>query len=120
MITLRAEFPNPDDTLLPGMFARGRLEQAVNDQAIAVSQRAVVHGADGGATVYVVTPDNKIEVRTVKADTALGDKWIVTSGLKTGERVVVEGLQKIKPGMTVNPVPFVPATNAPAMTQPNS
>ena len=119
MITLRAEFPNPDDELLPGMFARGRLEQAVNDQAIAVSQRAVVHGADGGATVFIVTPDNKIEVRPVKANTALGDQWIVTSGLKTGERVVVEGLQKIKPGMTVNPVPFVPATNAPAMTQTN-
>jgi membrane fusion protein (multidrug efflux system) len=119
MITLRAEFPNSDDVLLPGMFARGRLEQAVNDQAIAVSQRAVVHGADGGATVYVVTPDNKIEVRSVKADTALGDKWIVTSGLKTGERVVVEGLQKIKPGMTVNPVPFVPATNAPAAAPTN-
>jgi membrane fusion protein (multidrug efflux system) len=116
---LRAEFPNPDDVLQPGMFARGRLEQAVNSTAIAVSQRAVVHGADGGATVFVVTPDNKIEVRPVKADTALGDKWIVTGGLKTGDRVVVDGLQKIQPGMTVNPAPFVPATNAPSMTPPN-
>jgi membrane fusion protein (multidrug efflux system) len=79
----------------------------------------VVHGPDGGATVFVVTPDNKIEVRPVKADTALGDQWIVTSGLKTGERVVLEGLQKIQPGMTVNPVPFAPATNAPAASQPN-
>jgi membrane fusion protein, multidrug efflux system len=119
MITLRAEFPNPDDILLPGMFARGRLEQAVNNGAISVSQRAVVHGADGGTTVFVVTPDNKIEVRPVTADTALGDRWIVTSGLKAGDRVVVEGLQKIQPGMTVNPAPFVPATNAPVRTQTN-
>ena len=120
MITLRSEFPNPDEVLLPGMFARGRLEQAVDNLAITVSQRAVVHGPDGGATVFVVTPDNKVEVRPVKADTALGDQWIVTGGLKTGERVVVDGLQKIQPGMTVNPVPFVPATNAPAASQPNS
>ena len=119
MITLRAEFPNPDNVLLPGMFARGRLEQAVNSVAIAVLQRAVVHGADGGTTVFIVTPDDKIEVRPVKADTAVGDKWIVTSGLKPGERVVVEGLQKIKPGATVKPVPFVPAINASAMPPAN-
>ena len=72
MVTLRAEFPNPDDLLLPGMFARGRLEQAVNSEAIAVSQRAVVHGPDGSASVLVVTPDNKVEVRPIKADTAVG------------------------------------------------
>jgi membrane fusion protein (multidrug efflux system) len=68
----------------------------------------------------VVTPDNKVEQRTIKADTALGDdKWIVTGGLKTGERVIVDGLQKVQPGMSVSPVPFE-ATNAPAAGQPNS
>lgn len=119
MITLRAEFPNPDDLLLPGMFARGQLEQAVNSEAIAISQRAVSHGADGGATVLIVTPDDKVAVRPIKTDTAIGDKWIVTGGLKPGERVIVEGSQKIQPGMTVKPVPFgSAATNAPAASQP--
>jgi membrane fusion protein, multidrug efflux system len=118
MVTLRAEFPNPDGLLLPGMFARGQLEQAVNNEAIAVSQRAVQHGADGGATVLLVTPDNKVEVRPIKTDTAVGDKWIVSSGLKAGERVIVDGLQKVQPGMTVNPVPFEASTNAPAASQP--
>jgi membrane fusion protein (multidrug efflux system) len=120
MITLRAEFPNPDDLLLPGMFARGQLDQAVNSQAIAVPQQAVAHGPDGGATVLVVTPDNKVEVRSIKADTAAGDKWIVTSGLSTGERVIVEGLQKVQPGMTVDPVPFGSSTNAPVVNPPNN
>jgi membrane fusion protein (multidrug efflux system) len=119
MITLRAEFPNPDDLLLPGMFARGQLDQAVNSQAIAVLQQAVAHGPDGGATVLVVTPDDKVEVRSIKTDTAVGDKWIVTSGLTAGERVIVEGLQKVQPGMTVDPVPFGSSTNVPAAGQPN-
>ncbi len=114
MISLRAEFPNPNGWLLPGTFARGQLEQAVNNGAIAVSQRAVIHGADGGTTVFVVTPDNKVEVRPIKAETAVGDKWIVSDGLKAGERVIVEGLQSAQPGITVKPVPFVPATKAPA------
>jgi membrane fusion protein (multidrug efflux system) len=118
MITLRAEFPNPDGLLLPGMFARGQLEQAVNSEAIAVSQRAVSHGADGGATVMVVTPDNKVEVRPIKTDTAAGDQWIVSSGLKSGERIMVEGLQKVQPGMVVNPVSPAASTNAPAASQP--
>jgi membrane fusion protein (multidrug efflux system) len=118
MVTLRAEFPNPDALLLPGMFARGELEQAVNSSAIAVPMQAVQHGMDGGATVFVVTPDNKAEVRPIKANTTLGnDKWVVTDGLKAGERVIVEGLQKVQPGATVNPVPFDSSTNAPAASQ---
>jgi membrane fusion protein (multidrug efflux system) len=117
MITLRAEFPNPDDLLLPGMFARGQLEQAVNSDAIAISQRAVTHGPDGSATVFVVTTDDKVEVRPIKTDTAVGNEWIVASGLKPGERVIVEGLQKIKPGAAVKPVPYG-ATNQPAAGQP--
>jgi membrane fusion protein (multidrug efflux system) len=118
MVTLRAEFPNPDDWLLPGMFAQGRLEQAINRQAITVSQRAVVHGADGGASVFVVTPDNKVEARAIKAETAVDDKWIVTSGLQAGERVIVSGLQKVQPGVTVVATPFDASTNAPAANPP--
>jgi membrane fusion protein (multidrug efflux system) len=106
MVTLRAEFPNPDGLLLPGMFARGRLDQAINETAITLSQRAVTHGPDGSAAVLVVTPENKVEQRTIKADTAVGDSWIVTGGLKAGERVIVDGLQKAAPGAIVKPVPF--------------
>jgi membrane fusion protein (multidrug efflux system) len=101
------------------MFARGRLEQAVNSEAMTVSQRAVVHGPDGSATVYVVAPDGTVEVRTIKADTALGDKWIVTDGLKAGEQVIVEGLQKVQPGIKVVATPFDSSTNAPAASPSN-
>jgi len=113
MVTLRAEFPNPDDLLLPGMFARARLEQAVDSNAITVPQRGVVYGADGKPTVMAVTSDNKVEVLPVTVSSAEGNNWIVTSGLKTGDRVILSGLQKIQPGMTVKPVPF-DSTNAPA------
>ncbi|MGD0744161.1 MAG: efflux RND transporter periplasmic adaptor subunit [Verrucomicrobiota bacterium] len=113
MVTLRAEFPNPDHLLLPGMFARGLLEQAVDARAITVLQRGVSVGANGIATVLVVGADNKVEVRVIKLGQAVGNKWIVTDGLKTGERVIVEGLQKAMPGMPVKSVPFNPVdTNA--------
>ncbi len=115
MITLRAEFPNPDYLLLPGMFARGELEQAVDAQAITVPQRGVNVGANGIATVMVVGAGNKVEVRVIKIGSAVGTKWVVTDGLKAGEQVIVEGLQKVQPGMVAKPVPFNPAGgNAPA------
>jgi membrane fusion protein (multidrug efflux system) len=109
MVTLRAEFPNPDHLLLPGMFARGELEQAVDARAITVPQRGVSVGANGIASVMVVGPDGKVEAREIKIGSAVGSKWIVTDGLKAGEQVVVEGLQKIQLGMVVKPVPFNPA-----------
>ncbi len=105
MITLRAEFPNPDRILLPGMFARGRLEQAVNNEALTVPQRAVSRGPNGTSSVLVVGDDNKVQSRVVQANTAWKDKWIIASGLKAGERVVLEGLQKAPPGSVVKPVP---------------
>jgi membrane fusion protein (multidrug efflux system) len=108
MITLRAEFPNPDHLLLPGMFARGELEQAVDAQAITVPQRGVNIGANGIATVMVAGADNKVEARVIKIGQAVGNKWIITDGLKAGENVIVEGLQKVQPGMVVKPVPFNP------------
>ena len=112
MITLRAEFPNPDDLLLPGMFARARLEQAVDSNAITVPQRGVAYRADGNPSVMVVTPDDKVAVVPVTVNSAVGNKWIITSGLKAGDRVILEGLQQIQPGMTVNPVPFASTNNA--------
>jgi len=106
MITLRALAPNPEHLLLPGMFARGRLEQAVDRAALTVPQRAVMRGPDGSATVLVVNAENKVESRVIRAETTRGDQWIVSGGLQPGERVIVEGLQKARPGAVVTPVPF--------------
>ncbi len=106
MVLLRALFPNPDHLLLPGMFARGRIEQAVDTRAITVPQRAVTRGAGGDAWVLVVGSDDVVEQRPVSTGTAIGDRWIVTGGLKEGERIIVAGLQKVRPGAVVKPVPF--------------
>jgi membrane fusion protein (multidrug efflux system) len=108
MITLRAEFPNPDHLLLPGMFARGLLEQAVDAKAITVLQRGVSVGANGIATAMVVGATNNVEPRVIKIGQAVGNKWVVTDGLEAGDQVIVEGLQKFQPGMVVKPVPFNP------------
>lgn len=106
MVTLRAEFPNPDHLLLPGMFARVRLEQAVDSKAITVPQRGVTYGPSGEPTVMLVSTNNEIVQRQITVRSAEGNQWIVTSGLKAGDRVVLSGLQKIQPGMKVKPVPF--------------
>jgi len=119
MVTLRAEFPNPYHLLLPGMFARGVLEQAVDAKAITVPQRGVNIGPNGVATVMVVGADGKVESRVIKIGQAVGNKWIVTDGLKAGEEVIVEGLQKAMPGMPAKPVPFNSAgSNSPASPAP--
>lgn len=102
-VTLRAIFPNPDRLLMPGMFVRARLQQAVNEEALAVPQQAVQRSTDG-ASVMVVGAEDKVEVRSVKTTASQGEKWIISEGLKAGDRVIVEGLQKIRPGMKVKPV----------------
>ncbi len=102
-VSLRAIFPNPDRMLMPGMFVRARLQQAVNEEALAVPQQAVQRTVDG-ASVLVVGAEDKVENRAVKTAASQGDKWIITEGLKEGDRVIVEGLQKVRPGMTVKPV----------------
>ena len=107
-ITLRAEFPNPDRFLLPGMYVRARLEQAVNESAITVPQQAVQRD-NNGASVMTVGADGKVAPRPIKTGSVQGDKWIVTDGLKEGDVVIVEGLQKVRPGAAVKPVPWKPA-----------
>jgi len=102
-ISLRAEFPNPDRFLLPGMYVRARLEQAVNEQALTVPQQAIIRGMDG-ASVMVVGSDGKVSPRSIKADVAHGNSSVVSEGLQAGEQVIVEGLQKIRPGATVKAV----------------
>ena len=104
-IALRALFPNPKRELLPGMFVRARLDEGVNPQAILVPQVGVTRDQKGLPTALVVTPDRKVERRQLVTDRAIGDTWLVTSGVKAGEQVIVEGLQKVRPGVSVNPVP---------------
>lgn len=100
-ITMRAVFPNPQESLLPGMFVRARVDEGVRPDAILVPQQGVIRTAKGGAVVNVVNAKNEIEVRPVTVGQAYGNKWLVTAGVNNGERVVVEGFQKIKQGAVV-------------------
>jgi membrane fusion protein, multidrug efflux system len=112
-ITLRAEFPNPDKLLLPGMYVRAQLEQATFENAIRVPQQAVQRDP-AGATVLLVGPDNKVKPQPVKIDSSQGNAWIVTEGLKVGDRVIIEGFQKVHPGDTVKSVQWKATTGASA------
>jgi membrane fusion protein (multidrug efflux system) len=104
-VTLRARFPNPDNLLLPGMFVRARLAQAVAPQAILVPQQAVARNPRGEATVMVLAADNSVQQRVITTDRTIGDAWLVTSGVAAGDRVITEGLNRIRPGQKVRPVP---------------
>ncbi|KPF65584.1 efflux RND transporter periplasmic adaptor subunit [Porphyrobacter sp. AAP60] len=104
-VTLRARFANPEGLLLPGMFVRARFDQAINPNAILVPQAAVTRNARGEASVFVVDAGNKAAERKVAADRAVGSDWVVTSGLKPGDKVIVQGLSKIRPGAAIKPVP---------------
>lgn len=105
-ITLRAIFPNPKQTLLPGMFVRAILEEGVSEQAILVPQRGVTRNPAGNAMVMVVGDEEKVEPRVIKVVRTVGDNWLVSEGLKAGDRVILEGLQKARPGTPVKAVPF--------------
>lgn len=100
-ITLRAIFPNPQHTLLPGMFVRARIDEGVNPNAMLVPQQGVTRTPRGDATVLLVNDKNQVETRNVVASQAIGDRWLITSGLKSGDKVIVSGLQKVRPGATV-------------------
>ncbi|MCE9991437.1 efflux RND transporter periplasmic adaptor subunit [Enterobacter asburiae] len=111
-ITLRAIFPNPQHMLLPGMFVRARIDEGTQPDAILVPQQGVTRTPRGDATVMVVNDKNQVESRTVVAPQAVGDRWLVTEGLKNGDRVIVSGLQKVRPGVTVVATPDTSATPA--------
>ncbi|EKN6370416.1 TPA: efflux RND transporter adaptor subunit AcrA [Yersinia enterocolitica] len=100
-ITIRAIFPNPNEALLPGMFVRARLDEGVRPDALLVPQQGVTRNPRGEATAMVVGADEKVELRTLVANQAIGNKWLVTEGLKAGDRLIVSGLQKIRPGVQV-------------------
>jgi len=103
-VVVRALFPNPDHLLLPGMFVRAEVLEGVRNQALLVPQRGVTRDREGNATAMVVTPENKVEQRTLTATRAVGNHWLVEKGLQAGDRVIVAGQQKVAPGATVNPV----------------
>lgn len=115
-VALRAEIPNPDGFLLPGMFVRVRVQQAVAEQGITVPQRGVQRGPQGA--YVMVVKDGTVQTLPVTTGAAQGDVWVITDGLKGGEQVIVEGLQKVKPGAPAKAVPFgaaaAPAQPAPA------
>lgn len=105
-ITLRALFPNPKQLLLPGMFVRAIVEEGVNEQALLVPQRGVTRNAQGVALAMVVGAEEKVEPRPIKVVRTVGDSWLVAEGLKPGDRVIVEGIQRARPGTPVKAVPF--------------
>jgi len=121
-ITLRAIFPNPKQTLLPGMFVRATLEEGESPQALLVPQRGVTRNPKGEAMVMVVGAEEKVESRVIKVARTVGDNWLVSEGLKAGDRVILEGIQKARPGSPVKAVPFgSKPTAAPAgATQPTA
>lgn len=112
-VVLRAVFPNPKQDLLPGAFVRAVLETGDREQSMVVPQQAVTRNTKGEATVMVVQPEGKFEQRVIKTAQAIGDKWLVTDGLRAGDQIIVEGLQRLRPGVTIKPVPAA-ASSAPA------
>ncbi len=107
-VTLRARFPNPNGMLLPGMYVRAKLVQGTQANAILVPQRAVSRDERGQPTVMVVGADNKIAPRTLQTNQTQGDNWIVTSGVKPGDKIVVEGAMMLRPGAVVKTTPWNP------------
>jgi membrane fusion protein (multidrug efflux system) len=105
-VTLRTLFPNPQQLLLPGLFVRTVLEEAVLEQALLVPQRGVTRNPAGKAMVMVVGAGETVEPRVITVDRTVGDQWLVSDGLKAGDRVILEGLQKARPGTAVKAVPF--------------
>ncbi|MBB3221958.1 efflux RND transporter periplasmic adaptor subunit [Pseudoduganella umbonata] len=120
-VTLRALFPNPKHDLLPGMFVRAVVENGVNEQAIAVPQQGVTRNQKGEATALVLNQQGIVEQRVIATTGTLGDRWLVKFGLAAGDRVIVEGIQKVKPGApavaAANPAAPATAANKPAAVQ---
>jgi membrane fusion protein (multidrug efflux system) len=119
---VRALFQNKDGVLLPGMFVRARIEEGVNDKAIVVPQIGITHDQKGTPTALVVGADNKVAVRQLVTSSTYGTNWVVDSGLNPGDRVIVQGTDKVRPGMEVKTVeaqlPATPASSAAAQGAP--
>lgn len=110
-VTLRAEFPNPKGDLLPGMYVRVRVEQAIREAAVTVPQRAVLRTEAGQAQVYVVDAEGTAELRNITLGAVTGSDWVVESGLNDGDSVIVDGVQKVQPGGKVAAEPWTPTAS---------
>lgn len=117
-VTLRALFPNPKLDLLPGMYVRAVVENGINEKAIVVPQQGVTRNQKGQATALVLNKENLVEQRVLETGGTLGDKWLVTSGLTDGDRVIIEGLQKVRPGAPATVAKPAAATAAPELKKP--
>ncbi|GAC17583.1 efflux RND transporter periplasmic adaptor subunit [Paraglaciecola arctica] len=115
-VTLRAEFPNPDGILLPGMFARTRVNDAVDKNAILVPQQGVYHAATGEAYAYVIDDKNLVEKRILETTNAVDNKWLIASGLSVNDKLLVEGSSKVRPGSEVKPIEVKMDTNGSMVT----
>lgn len=104
-VTLRASFPNPDQLLLPGMYVRATVQEGQQANAMLVPQRGVSRNAKGEATALVVGKNGTVEPRVLQTNRTVGSNWLVTAGLQAGDQLIVEGLQKIRPGAAVQAVP---------------
>lgn len=102
-VTLRAVFPNPKEQLLPGMYVRAKINQGIQANTFLVPHAALSHDPHGNSLVMLVNAENKVVPRVVKAEQSIGNKWVVTEGLVAGDRVIIEGLQKARPGTSVKP-----------------
>ncbi|MFH1117700.1 MAG: efflux RND transporter periplasmic adaptor subunit [Pseudomonadota bacterium] len=105
-VVLRVVFPNPEGVLLPGMFVRTVVREGINGQALLVPQQAVSRDPKGNPALLVVDAEGKVQQRSLTLDRAVDDKWLVSKGLASGERVIVEGIQKVRPGISVKAIPF--------------
>lgn len=111
-VSLRAEFPNPDKLLLPGMYVRAVIVEGVKQNAILVPQRGISRNAKGQPTALVVSKENTVEPRVLVVDRTMGSQWLVSEGLSDGDQVIVEGLQKVRSGAPVTPVPAESSNNS--------
>jgi len=107
-VRVRMVFPNPNNVLLPGMFVRALVEEGVNEQALLVPQQGVTRDTRGNPVALIVGKDDRVEQRMLTVDRAIGDKWLVVDGLAAGDRVIVDGLQRVRPGVPVRAVPSAP------------
>jgi membrane fusion protein (multidrug efflux system) len=111
-VILRIVFPNPGGALLPGMFVRAVVKEGMNEHAILIPHRAVSRDPEGNPYALVVNAEEKVQERVLTVDRAIGDKWLVSSGLASGDRVIIEGIQKARPGASVKVIPFLEVRKA--------
>ena len=117
-VVVRAVFPNPQKLLLPGMYVHATLDEGTDPEAMLVPQQAVTRNSHGDPQVLVLSDDDKVELRQINVGAMHGNDWVVTSGLKAGDRVIVVGLQKVHPGDKVTPKPFAAAPDGAPETDP--